>query len=81
MVKDGKYAVLKDITLKNGRNLFKKDTMIYRTNGVYYTDSGLCPPEYQDFLTGFMEEESEMGWDYVCPLKTTIAFQNGKEDR
>lgn len=80
MVKDGRYEVVKDITLNTGKNLFKKGSIIYRTNGVYYLDGGLLSPWYQDYLKDFMKEEEEIGWEYVCPLKSTKAFKNGKED-
>lgn len=79
-MKDGRYEVVKDIILQSGREMFKKGIIIYRTNGVYYTERGMLPPEYQDFLRDFMKEEEDLGWEYICPLKTSVAYQNEKED-
>ena len=80
MVKDGRYEVVKDITLASGKNLFKKGQIIYRTNGVYYLDGGLLSQNFQEYLRDFIAEEEQLGWEYVCPLKTREAYRNGKED-
>ena len=44
-MKDGRYEVVKDIILQSGKEMFKKGIIIYRTNGVYYTERGMLPPE------------------------------------
>ena len=62
-MKDGRYEVVKDIVLQSGREMFKKGIIIYRTNGVYYTERGMLPPEYQDFLRDFMREEEDLKGD------------------
>lgn len=73
------YRVVKDIPLNNGKSI-KEGTQIIRTHGVYYLEGNLLSPDYQADFDRLIEHEEEIGWNYIRPVRTKVAFTNSKEE-
>ena len=74
------YDIVKNIPLKSGASIHAGGKL-QKTHGVYYLNGGLLPPDYQKDFDGLVYAEKMTGWNYLVPVKTKTAFQNGKEDK
>jgi len=72
------YEIIKDIPLQGGGTI-KKGRQVQKTNGVYYLDGGMLPPDYQKDFDELVNAERVTGWKYLVPLKTKTLWSNNKE--
>lgn len=73
MIREGKYAVVKDIPLdKEGNHAIKAGNEISLTNGVFYLNGGMLPPDYQEDFRNLLIIEATKGWRYLVPDNPVI---------
>ena len=74
------YDIVKNIPLKSG-GFIQAGNKLQKAHGVYYLNGGMLPLDYQKDFDGLVYAEKMTGWNYLVPLKTKTAYQNGKEDK